>query len=249
MTGAFMRTVISEDKIRMTGEEVIEDIERKKEEEDIHFNFENVYPKNLWWKRPFDILFSVFAIIVSIPVMLPIALVIKLTDGGSVFYKHTRVGYRGRKFKVLKFRTMYMDADKKLKEILSKDPEAREEWEKTFKLKNDPRITPIGRFLRSTSLDELPQFFNVLKGDMSVVGPRPVVEEELRKYYREKAKIYASVKPGITGYWQVEGRNDVGSYEERVRMDEWYVKNQSFWLDIKIILKTIKVIFTRKGAY
>ena len=120
---------------------------------------------------------------------------------------------------------------------------------KTFKLKNDPRITPIGKFLRKTSLDELPQFFNVLKGDMSVVGPRPVVEEELRKYYRDKAKLYMSVKPGITGYWQVEGRSDVEDYEERVKMDEWYIKNQSFWLDLKIIFKTVKVMLTGKGAY
>jgi len=181
--------------------------------------------------------------------MILIAVAIKLTDGGSIFFKHERIGFRGRKFKVLKFRSMYPDADKRLKEILEKDPKAKEEWEKTFKLKNDPRVTPIGKFLRKTSLDELPQFFNVLKGDMSIVGPRPVVEEELKKYYREKAEIYKSVKPGITGYWQVEGRSDVEDYEERVRMDEWYVKNQSFWLDIKIILKTIKVMLTGKGAY
>ena len=180
--------------------------------------------------------------------MLFIAFLIKLTDGGSVFYKHSRVGYKGNKFKVLKFRSMYMDADKRLKNILENDPKAREEWEKTFKLKNDPRITPIGRFLRKTSLDELPQFFNVLKGDMSVVGPRPVVEEELTKYYKEKAELYKSVKPGITGYWQVEGRSDT-DYDERIGMDEYYIKNQSFFLDLKIILKTIKVMFTGKGAY
>ena len=203
----------------------------------------------LWWKRIFDIVFSIFAIIVSLPVMIIIAVIIKLTDGGSIFYGHTRIGYRGKKFKVLKFRSMYMDADKRLKNILENDPKARKEWEKTFKLKNDPRITPIGRFLRKTSLDELPQFFNVLKGDMSVVGPRPVVEEELTKYYKEKAELYKSVKPGITGYWQVEGRSDIENYEERVSMDEWYIKNQSFILDIKIILKTIKVMITGKGAY
>jgi Undecaprenyl-phosphate galactose phosphotransferase WbaP len=202
-----------------------------------------------WWKRPFDILFSIFALALISPLMLIIALIIKLTDGGSVFYGHTRVGYNGKKFKVLKFRSMYMDADKRLKEILEKNPEARREWENTFKLKNDPRVTPIGKFLRKTSLDELPQFFNVLKGDMSVVGPRPVVEEELEKYYRDKAELYKSVRPGVTGYWQVEGRSDVEDYEERVKMDEWYIKNQSFWLDLKIILKTIKVMLTGKGAY
>ena len=202
-----------------------------------------------WWKRPFDIGFSLFAILITLPIMISIAIAIKLTDGGSVFYRHTRVGYKGKKFKVLKFRSMYMDADRRLKEILEKYPEARKEWEKTFKLKNDPRITPIGKILRKTSLDELPQFFNVLKGDMSIVGPRPVVEEELKKYYRDKADVYKSVKPGITGYWQVEGRSDIEDYEERVAMDERYIKNQSFFLDIKIILKTIKVIITGKGAY
>ena len=202
-----------------------------------------------WWKRPFDLIFSLLAILLLGPIMLFIAILIKIKDRGPVFYTHERVGYKGKKIKVLKFRSMYPDADKRLKEILEKDPKAREEWEKTFKLKNDPRVTPIGKFLRKTSLDELPQFFNVLKGDMSIVGPRPVVEEELKKYYKEKAEIYKSVKPGITGYWQVEGRSDVEDYEERVRMDEWYVKNQSFWLDVKIILKTIKVMLTGKGAY
>lgn len=181
--------------------------------------------------------------------MILIALAIKLTDGGKIFYQHTRIGHKGKKFKVLKFRSMYIDADKKLKEILENDPKAREEWEKTFKLRNDPRITPIGKFLRKTSLDELPQFFNVLKGDMSVVGPRPVVEEELNKYYKDNAKYYLSVKPGITGYWQVEGRSDIENYDERVKMDVWYVQNQSFLLDLKIILKTIWVMISGKGAY
>ena len=202
-----------------------------------------------WWKRPFDVVFSLFAIAVTLPVMIPIAIAIKLTDGGSIFFGHNRVGYRGRLFKVLKFRSMYPDAEERLKKILEENPEAREEWERTFKLKSDPRVTPIGKFLRKTSLDELPQFFNVLKGDMSVVGPRPVVEEELKKYYKDKAKYYLSVKPGITGYWQVEGRSDIDNYEERVNMDVWYVQNQSFLLDLKIILKTIWVMLTGKGAY
>ncbi len=202
-----------------------------------------------WWKRPFDVFFSLFAILITLPIMIPIAIIIKLTDRGSIFYGHERVGFQGRKFKVLKFRSMYPDADRRLKDILESDPKAKEEWERTFKLKNDPRVTPIGKFLRKTSLDELPQFFNVLKGDMSVVGPRPVVEEELKKYYKDKAKLYMSVKPGITGHWQVEGRSDVEDYEERVKMDEWYIKNQSFWLDLKIIFKTIKVMLTGKGAY
>ena len=201
-----------------------------------------------YFKRIFDIGFSIFAIAITLPITIPIAIIIKLTDGGSIIYGHERVGKGGKKFKVLKFRSMYMDADKKLKEILENDPKAKEEWEKTFKLKNDPRITPIGKFLRKTSLDELPQFINVLKGEMSVVGPRPVVEEELIKYYKDKAELYKSVKPGVTGYWQVEGRSDT-DYDERIKMDEYYIKNQSFWLDLKIILKTIKVMITGKGAY
>ena len=214
----------------------------------------NKYPRegNIkfpWWKRPFDIGFSILAILITIPVMIPIAVAIKLTDGGSVFYGHTRIGYKGKKFKVLKFRSMYMDADKRLKGILERDPKAREEWERTFKLKNDPRVTPIGTILRKTSLDELPQFFNVLKGDMNVVGPRPIVREELERYYKDKAKIYTSVKPGITGYWQVEGRSDVDNYKERVNIDVWYVKNQSFLLDARIILKTVKAMLMGKGAY
>ncbi len=202
-----------------------------------------------WWKRPFDIVFSLLVIILTLPITIAIAIAIKLTDGGNIFYKHTRVGYKGKTFEVIKFRTMYMNADKILKDILENDPEARNEWEKTFKLKNDPRITPIGKFLRKTSLDELPQFFNVLKGDMSVVGPRPVVKEELEKFYKGNAYIYMSVRPGITGYWQVEGRSDIEDYKKRVEMDMWYINNMSFCLDLKIILKTIYVMIKGKGAY
>ncbi len=202
-----------------------------------------------WWKRFFDVIFSIFAITISLPIMILIALIIKLTDKGSIFFKHERIGYKGKPFKVLKFRTMYPDAERRLKKILEEDPKAKEEWEKTFKLKKDPRVTPVGKFLRKYSLDELPQFFNVLKGDMSIVGPRPVVKEELQKYYKNKADIYKSVKPGMTGYWQVEGRSDVEDYVKRVNMDIWYIYNQSFWLDLKIILKTIWIILTGKGAY
>jgi undecaprenyl-phosphate galactose phosphotransferase len=202
-----------------------------------------------WWKRLFDIAFATFAIAVTLPIMIPIAIAIKLTDRGSILFKHNRIGYKGRVFKVFKFRTMYPDAEERLKKILQEDPKAKEEWEKTFKLKNDPRVTPIGKFLRKTSLDELPQFFNVLKGDMSIVGPRPVVKEELDKYYKDKAELYKSVKPGITGYWQVEGRSDIEDYNKRVEMDIWYIQHQSFWLDLKIILKTIWVMLTGKGAY
>ena len=204
--------------------------------------------KEPFYKRPFDIAFSLFAIIITLPITIPIMLIVKLTDGGNIFYGHTRIGKNGKPFKVLKFRSMYMNADKKLKEILESNPEAKKEWEQNFKLKNDPRITPIGKFLRKSSLDELPQFINSLKGDMSVVGPRPVVQEELDKYYKDKAEIYKKVRPGVTGYWQVEGRSDT-DYEERVKMDEEYIKNQSFLWDLKIIFQTIKVMITGKGAY
>jgi undecaprenyl-phosphate galactose phosphotransferase len=202
-----------------------------------------------WWKRGFDVIFSSFAVLITFPLMVLIAIAIKLTDGGSIFFRHSRVGYKGEVFELLKFRSMYPDAEDRLKKILEENPEAREEWNRTFKLKNDPRVTPVGKFLRKTSLDELPQFFNVLKGDMSVVGPRPVVREELDKYYKDKARYYLSVKPGVTGYWQVEGRSDVNNYEERVNMDVWYVQKQSFLLDLKIILKTVWVMLTGKGAY
>ena len=201
------------------------------------------------WKRIFDKTFAILAIIIFSPLMLIIALLIKITDKGPIFFKQKRIGFQGKPFYVIKFRTMYPDAEKRLEELLEKDPKAKEEWEKYWKLKKDPRITPIGKFLRKTSLDELPQFFNVLKGEMSVVGPRPVVEKELKKFYKDKAKYYFSVKPGITGYWQVEGRSDIEDYKKRVEMDVWYVKNMSFWLDLKIILKTIWVMLTGKGAY
>lgn len=209
----------------------------------------SVYRSIPWWKRSFDFVFSVVAILFTLPLMVMIALAIKILDGGDILFKHTRIGYKGKRFQLLKFRTMYPDAEKRLGEYLEKDPKAREEWEKTFKLRNDPRVTGFGKFLRRTSLDELPQFLNVLKGDMSIVGPRPVVEGELEKFYGKNKRYYLSVKPGITGYWQVEGRSDIDNYQKRVQMDIWYVKNQSFLLDLKIILKTIWVVLTGKGAY
>ena len=204
--------------------------------------------KEPFYKRPFDIIFSLFAIIITLPISVPIMLIVKLTDGGNIFYGHTRIGKNGKPFKIFKFRSMYMNADKKLKEILETNPKAKKEWEQNFKLKNDPRITPIGNFLRKSSLDELPQFINSLKGDMSVVGPRPVIQKELDKYYKDKAEIYKKVRPGVTGYWQVEGRSDT-DYEERVKMDEEYIKNQSFLWDLKIIFQTISVMVSGRGAY
>ncbi len=200
------------------------------------------------WKRPFDITFSILAILLFLPLMVLIAMIIKFVDKGNVIYSQRRVGFGGQEFKIFKFRTMYLNAEEKLRELLDKDESARKEWEKFYKLRNDPRITPIGRFLRKTSLDELPQLFNVLKGDMSVVGPRPVTMEELIKFYKDKADLYKSVRPGLTGYWQVKGRGNFSSYEDRVKMDIWYIKNQSFLLDLKIILKTVFVVFKMRGS-
>ena len=203
------------------------------------------------WKRIFDLLFSLFTLTLIFPMLLVIAALIKLTDRGSVFFFQTRPGCKGSLFKLLKFRTMYPNNKEILEEYLKKNPEAKKEWELYRKLKSyDPRVTPIGRFLRKYSLDELPQFFNVLKGDMSIVGPRPYILEEFEEYNvpEDVRKKILSVKPGITGLWQVEGRNEK-TFEERIRLDLKYVEEMSFWKDIKIILKTIWIMVKGKGAY
>lgn len=168
------------------------------------------------------------------------------TDGHPIF-KQKRVGEDGQTFKIYKFRTMRMDADQQLKRLLDRDPAARAEWERDHKLKNDPRVTTVGRFLRSTSLDELPQLINVLRGQMSLVGPRPIVVEELESYGRH-IDYYTQVRPGITGLWQVSGRNEL-SYAERVQLDVWYVRNWSVELDLIILTKTIVAVLLKKGSY
>ncbi len=183
--------------------------------------------------------------------MIPIAIAIKLTDRGNIFFIQERPGLDGKMFKLLKFRTMYPNNEEILIEYLKSNPKAMKEWEKYRKLKTyDPRVTPIGRFLRKYSLDELPQFFNVLKGDMSIVGPRPYILKEFDDYNvpEEVRKKLLSVKPGITGLWQVEGRNEK-TFEERIKLDLKYVENISFWNDIKIILKTVWIMLRGKGAY
>jgi len=195
-------------------------------------------------KRIFDIIFSSIALILLFPVFLIIAILIKIkSPEGPVFFAHNRLGKDGKIFKVYKFRTMVPDAEQKLKDLFKKHPELEEEYKKDFKLKDDPRIIPvIGNFLRETSLDELPQFFNSLIGNMSVVGPRPIVEDEVKKYGKYANKLF-SVKPGVTGLWQVSGRNDI-EYDERVALDMEYIDKRSLWLDIKIVFQTVK-----KGAY
>lgn len=197
-------------------------------------------------KRAFDIICSSLIIIISSPLL--IYLWYKVTrDGGPAIYGHLRVGRHGKLFPCYKFRSMVLNSQEVLQHLLDTDPEARAEWEKDFKLKNDPRITAVGRFIRKTSLDELPQLFNVLKGEMSLVGPRPIISEELSRY-DEDVDYYLMAKPGMTGLWQVSGRNDV-DYETRVYFDSWYVKNWSLWNDIAILFKTVKVVLRRDGAY
>jgi len=205
------------------------------------------------WKRTFDIVFSSLVLLLSLPFILIIALLVKLDSRGPIFYLHRRIMATGREFGCLKFRTMVVDAEEKLDEILASEPKLKEEWERTYKLKNDPRVTRIGRILRRTSIDEFPQFINVLKGEMSVVGARPIVGKELENYYKDKdvesAGRYCSMKPGITGPWQVMMRSDLDNYQERVELDDWYVLNYSFLNDMKIIAQTVHRVFTGKGAY
>lgn len=180
------------------------------------------------------------------PIFLVLALLVK-RDGGPAFYGQVRVGQDGRKFKCWKFRSMGTNSAEVLKHLLETDAEARAEWNRDFKLKNDPRITKIGAILRKTSLDELPQLWNVLTGEMSLVGPRPVTEAELKNYGDKVADYYAA-RPGMTGLWQVSGRNDV-TYDERVAMDSHYVHNWSLLNDVGIIFKTVGVMLQKRGAY
>ncbi|NBO19625.1 MAG: undecaprenyl-phosphate galactose phosphotransferase WbaP [Proteobacteria bacterium] len=197
-------------------------------------------------KRAFDILVSGTALLLASPLMLVLAAMTK-RDGGPVFFGHKRLGGNGKYFYCLKFRSMIVNSQEVLEKHLAANPEARAEWEADQKLKHDPRITKVGQFLRSTSLDELPQLINVLRGEMSLVGPRPIVTDEVAKYEYDIAHYYR-VRPGITGLWQVSGRNDV-SYAQRVQMDSWYVRNWSLWHDIAIMCKTVPALLQRKGAY
>ena len=206
--------------------------------------------KNKWnraVKFVFDWAATLVGGVIIAPVMAGIAAWIWMDSPGPVIFKQKRVGQNGKDFYCYKFRTMCADAKEKLDELLAKDPEAKKEWEKNFKLKKDPRITRSGHFLRSTSLDELPQIFNVLKGEMSLVGPRPIIREEVH-YYGKFINDYYMVRPGITGMWQTSGRSDT-DYDQRVQMDSWYVRNWDFWFDIVLLWRTIKVVVQRKGAY
>ncbi|HWT59856.1 MAG TPA: sugar transferase [Rhizobium sp.] len=198
-------------------------------------------------KRALDLLLAITALILLSPLLLLVAMIVKFSDRGPVFYSHTRIGFGGAPFGCLKFRTMKTDASAQLAELLQNSAAARSEWEATRKLKDDPRITAVGDILRRSSLDELPQLFNVLRGEMSLVGPRPITAEELPRY-GEHIWAYMAVRPGLTGHWQTSGRNDV-SYEHRVSLDVHYLNNWSLGRDLIIIAKTIPALFSQRGSY
>ena len=198
-------------------------------------------------KRIFDILVSLIGIVLTIPVYIIIKLCYIFTgDFSCIIYSHYRIGKNGKKFKLYKFRSMVKDADKKLEELLKNDKALAAEWKENHKLDNDPRITCIGKFIRKTSLDEFPQFFNLLKGDMSLIGPRPLVEGELDSH-KGNHKLYESMRPGITGWWAANGRSCT-SYKQRLELEYYYVEHASLWLDIKCVFKTICALITRNGA-
>ena len=212
-------------------------------------------PESAVYERSFDQILTeimnvlvAFAVIVFLaPVLFLIAMAVYCQDGGPILFAHRRIGRNGRHFHCLKFRSMAIDAERRLADLLASDPAARAEWERDYKLRRDPRVTALGEFLRKTSLDELPQFLNVLRGDMSIVGPRPIVEAEVCKYGR-RFRDYCAVKPGITGLWQVSGRNDT-SYRTRVALDCLYAERRSLLLDAKVLAATVPAVLMRRGSY
>lgn len=194
-------------------------------------------------KRIMDIVGSLVGLVVLSPLFLILFILVKMDSKGPVFFSHARLGYKGKIIKIYKFRSMVINAEELLNNLT---PEQKEEFEKNFKLENDPRITKMGHILRKTSLDELPQLLNILKGELSIVGPRPIVEKEIELYGQYGAKLLM-VKPGLTGNWQANGRSDT-TYEERVQLDMDYIDNRSIWMDIKIIFKTFIAVFKGEGA-
>jgi Undecaprenyl-phosphate galactose phosphotransferase WbaP len=202
---------------------------------------------NLGIKRFFDLAFVLLGGLLILPFLLFIALLVKITSAGPVLYRQKRIGQNGKYFNVYKFRSMFQDADKQLEKLLESDPAIREEWEKNYKLQKDPRVTGLGKILRQTSFDEFPQLINIIKGEMSLVGPRPIVDEEIEKYGEDYNRIF-SIRPGLTGLWQVSGRSDI-NYSDRVAYDTYYLQSWSVWLDLWIIFKTFGVVLKGKGAY
>jgi exopolysaccharide production protein ExoY len=203
------------------------------------------------WDEPvtdaMNVAIATLALIFLAPLMIVVALLVWAQDGGPAIFAHRRLGRDGRHFRCLKFRSMAADAEARLNDLLARDPAARAEWEKDHKLRNDPRVTKLGAFLRKSSLDELPQLINVLKGEMSLVGPRPIVDAEAAKYGR-RFRFYASVKPGITGLWQVSGRNDT-SYRTRVAMDCVYASHRNVLMDARILVATVPAVLMSRGSY
>ena len=197
--------------------------------------------------RVMDVVIVSLALMFLLPLIVVIAVAIFVQDGGPIFFAHRRIGRGGRPFYCLKFRSMAVGAEARLATLLASSPVARAEWARDHKLRYDPRITPLGAFLRRSSLDELPQLLNVLRGEMSIVGPRPIVEAEISRYGR-RFRHYCSVKPGITGLWQISGRTDV-SYRSRVAMDCLFVKSKCPWLYVWIVIATIPAVVMRKGSY
>ena len=193
-----------------------------------------------------DRVLALVAFVLAIPFFIVIPIFIKLTSRGPVFYRQERLGRYGKPFRVWKFRSMHADADARLKHLIAEDPKVADEWASNFKLADDPRVTLLGRFLRRTSLDELPQLFNVLRGEMALIGPRPIVEDEV-KYYGTSYETFASVRPGVTGLWQVSGRSDT-DYDRRVALDTYYVLNWSPWMDIWILIRTVLAVLLMRGA-
>ncbi len=196
--------------------------------------------------RLFDIVVSILAIMFTVPLLVMICIAVKFSDGGPVLFGHERIGRGGRHFKCLKFRSMVVDADKRLERHLAENARARAEWAADHKLRNDPRVTALGTFLRRSSLDELPQLFNVLRGEMSIVGPRPIVAAEAVRY-RRYLSAYCNVRPGLTGRWQISGRNAV-TYRRRVAMDTLYARRKSLALDLQIFVLTVPAVLLAKGA-
>tara|TARA_B100000212_G_C27382863_1_gene537899 strand:- start:2467 stop:3120 length:654 start_codon:yes stop_codon:yes gene_type:complete len=217
----------------------------------MNFNIKKIFKQNFYIKLKsfLDIFFALLILLIGSPFLIVISLLIKLSSRGPIFFSQERIGKNNKTFKCIKFRTMHPEAEDMLENLINNNKSIRKEFNETHKIKNDPRITNIGKFLRKTSLDEIPQFLNVIKMEMSVIGPRPIVKEEIEKYGNSISKVL-TVKPGITGLWQVSGRNNL-SYKRRVSLDCIYVNNVNFIMDIRIIIRTLGVILfpNDRGAY
>lgn len=213
----------------------------------LRYRYNLLRPLNIWTKHLLEFVLTVLLLLLFVPVFGIIALLVKLSSPGPVFFKQPRIGKDGRIFTCIKFRTMYQDAAERLTELLKENSKFREEWERYACLTSDPRVTRLGQFLRRTSLDELPQLFNVLRGEMALVGPRPYLTEELARV-GDYVQTIVRVRPGMTGLWQVSGRAEL-PFEERILLDEYYIRNWSLWLDFSIVIRTLKAVLSGKGAY